>query len=159
MLDALYGSLGYIERFHAKFEQHCEGAQPALFGEIKIENPPPPPALTRALVLDQKGKVQRVTGAATVGGTIQCSQAATAQLTGTVTQRVSRTVVATGFFNLSTQCSTTPTAWTVRVAGFSAPFSSGPAQLEAGASAVDPNFGVPVTVQRTTLIHLSGGKR
>lgn len=155
--EAVYGPLGYVERFHATFEQHCEGFSPALFGEIQIVNPPPPPPLTLNLKLDQKGKVQRVTGAATVGGTIQCSQAATVQLFGTITQRISRTVVATGTFNLSTQCSSTPTAWTARVVGFAAPFVPGPAQLEVGATATDPNYGVPVTTQSTILMRFEGG--
>jgi hypothetical protein len=32
--------------FDATFEQHCEGMDPALFGRIRIENPPPPPDVT-----------------------------------------------------------------------------------------------------------------
>ncbi len=41
VLEAAYGPGDYVRRFHASFEQHCEGADPALFGEIAIVNPPP----------------------------------------------------------------------------------------------------------------------
>jgi hypothetical protein len=37
---------GELLVFDATFEQHCEGMDPALFGRIRIENPPPPPDVT-----------------------------------------------------------------------------------------------------------------
>lgn len=159
ILEAVYAPFGYVERFHATFEQHCEGSTPALFGEIRIVNPPPPPPLTLDMTLDRKGKVQRVNGAATVGGTIQCSQAATVQLSGTVTQRASRSALASGFFSIAVQCSATPSTWSARVASQGIPFNAGPAQVDATASATDPNFGLPITLQRSALIHLDGAKR
>jgi hypothetical protein len=39
-------STGELLVFDVTFEQHCEGADPALFGRIRIENPPPPPDVT-----------------------------------------------------------------------------------------------------------------
>jgi hypothetical protein len=39
-------STGELLVFDATFEQHCEGADPALYGRIRIENPPPPPDVT-----------------------------------------------------------------------------------------------------------------
>jgi hypothetical protein len=36
VLEAVYGPRGEVLRFHATFEQHCEGATPALRGEIRI---------------------------------------------------------------------------------------------------------------------------
>jgi hypothetical protein len=36
VLEATYGAQGEVLRFHATFEQHCEGAVPALRGEIYI---------------------------------------------------------------------------------------------------------------------------
>ena len=157
VLEAVYGPFGYVERFHATFEQHCEGATPALFGEVQIVNPPPPPPLTIDLTVDRKGKVQRASGSVTVGGTIQCSQAATVQLSGTVSQRASRLVLVTGSFNTSVQCSSTPTPWTARVAPQGTPFNPGAAQVDLTASAIDPNFGVPVTTQNSGLIRVEGG--
>lgn len=157
VLEAVYAPFGYVERFHAKFEQHCEGGTPALFGEVQIVNPPPPPPLTIDLTIDRKGKVQRASGSAIVGGTIQCSQAATVQLSGTVSQRASRLVLVAGSFNTSVQCSSTPTTWTARVAAQGTPFNPGPAQVDLTASAMDPSFGVPVTIQSSALIRLEGG--
>jgi HYR domain len=37
---------GELIVFDATFEQHCEGFDPALFGRLRIENPPPPPDVT-----------------------------------------------------------------------------------------------------------------
>lgn len=37
---------GELLVFEATFEQHCEGGTPALYGRIRIENPPPPPDTT-----------------------------------------------------------------------------------------------------------------
>lgn len=156
VLEAVYAPLGYVQRFHATFEQHCEGGEPALFGEIQIMNPPPPPPLTIEFNVDRKGTVQRVRGSVTIEGTIQCSQATTVQLSGTVSQRASRQALATGFFSLSTECSSKPKAWSVRVAASGTPFNAGPAQVDATATAFDPNFGVPVTAEMSPLIRLSG---
>jgi hypothetical protein len=41
-----HASTGELLVFDATFEQHCEGADPALYGRIRIENPPPPPDVT-----------------------------------------------------------------------------------------------------------------
>lgn len=160
VLEAVYAPFGYVERFHATFEQHCEGGTPALFGEIQIVNPPPPALLTMDLTLDMKGMAQQVSGAATVSGTIQCSQATTVQLSGAIAQRASRVALANGSFSLSIPCSPAPTPWTANVpAQGDVPFNHGPAQVDMTGSATDPNFGVPVTVQSSTLIQLNGERQ
>jgi hypothetical protein len=41
-----HASTGELLVFDATFEQHCEGGDPALYGRIRIENPPPPPDVT-----------------------------------------------------------------------------------------------------------------
>jgi hypothetical protein len=41
-----YAPTGELLVFDATFEQHCEGGPAALFGRIRIENPPPPPDVT-----------------------------------------------------------------------------------------------------------------
>jgi HYR domain len=41
-----HASTGELLVFDATFEQHCEGFDPALYGRIRIENPPPPPDVT-----------------------------------------------------------------------------------------------------------------
>lgn len=40
VLEATFGPQGEVLRFHATFEQHCEGAVPALRGEIRIAADP-----------------------------------------------------------------------------------------------------------------------
>jgi hypothetical protein len=159
VLEALYHDFGYIERFHATFEQHCEGAEPALLGEIRIVNPPPPPPLTLGLTLDRKAEVQRVTGRVTLAGTVTCSIPTTVQISGTVTQRASRFVLVTGSFNAWVLCSPTPTQWSADVSTSGVPFNPGPAQVDASASAIDPNFNVPVTVEASGLVQLTRSRR
>src|SRR5262245_32463224 len=70
VMEALLGPRGYVERFHATFEQHCEGAAAALIGEVRIVNPPPPPELVLTIVLNSDGDVDRLGGAARLSGTI-----------------------------------------------------------------------------------------
>ena len=41
-----HASTGELLIFDATFEQHCEGFDPALYGRIRIDNPPPPPDVT-----------------------------------------------------------------------------------------------------------------
>ena len=46
--EAVYGAAGVLDRFHARFEQHCNGTSAALHGEIWIDSegdttPPPLP--------------------------------------------------------------------------------------------------------------------
>ncbi|NEV63155.1 DUF4082 domain-containing protein [Thiorhodococcus minor] len=38
VLEARYSDAGSVERFAADFEQHCEGADPALFGSIRFDS-------------------------------------------------------------------------------------------------------------------------
>ena len=48
VLEAVYTPSGDVERFAATFEQHCEGAAPALLGSVLFNStlPPPPPPPT-----------------------------------------------------------------------------------------------------------------
>jgi hypothetical protein len=157
VLEAVYGPLGFVERFHARFEQHCEGAEPALFGEVKIVSPPPPPVLTIALTINPDGGTKRLTGTAQVSGTVSCSAPTVANLFGTLSQRVTRFALATGSFHLSVDCSETPTPWSAEIppAG-GVPFGGGPAEVDVSASAFDPNYGVFVTHTASSLVRLRG---
>src|ERR671938_918162 len=40
VLDAVYEPSGYVDSFHAVFEQHCDGRARALRGEVHVTNPP-----------------------------------------------------------------------------------------------------------------------
>lgn len=44
--ELAFSSLGEITVFDAKFEQHCEGGVPALYGRIRVESAPPAPGST-----------------------------------------------------------------------------------------------------------------
>ncbi len=37
--EAVYGASGNVESFSADFQQHCEGAMPALLGQIRYNTP------------------------------------------------------------------------------------------------------------------------
>lgn len=59
-----FAPTGELIVFEADFEQHCEGGSAALFGRIRIENPPPPPDLTPpTLVLPTDITTESPTGA------------------------------------------------------------------------------------------------
>lgn len=135
--EALYAADGTLTRLHATFVQHCEGMEPKLVGSIELgEAPPPPPPLAIALTLDATGAVNALTGAATVGGTVTCSRAATVRIGGTLDQ--SGPFLASpsrGTFARTSTCSTKPVAWTAVVKASSGPaFAAGQAKLVAGAT-------------------------
>lgn len=157
--EAVYGPLNYVESFHATFEQHCEGAIPALFGEIRIENPPPPPILEIQLGIDGKGFVDQVTGAATVRGTISCSVPTEVFLSGRVVQRASRYVVIEAFFFTQIQCDGALTRWSATVEGSGVPFNPGRVEVAATASAFDPNYSQWIDTNMTVNVRLTGSKK
>lgn len=145
----------YVQDFVATFEQHCEGAEPALRGTISIHNPPAPEPLELGLTVAGDGTVSRVTGRATVHGTVTCSEPVTVNLNGTLIQVVKKTIL-TG--PLGTQVACTPGAPVTWQAGAipngTTPFSQGNAQAEMTASAQDPNFGGTVTATATQVVRL-----
>lgn len=156
---ATYGAYGYIEELEGEFEQHCEGGIPALFGSFVISNPPPPPAMTFDLQVDTTGTVKRLTGVATVGGTVVCSAATTAQINGTVSQRAGRFNIASGAFNVSVPCGTTPTRWTANVSSYGTPFNQGQAQVDVNGSAYDPNYGGMATDSVSAVVNFTTSKK
>jgi DNA-binding beta-propeller fold protein YncE len=46
IVELTYNVYGELMLIDATFEQHCEGAVPALFGRIRLEVPPPTPGVT-----------------------------------------------------------------------------------------------------------------
>lgn len=151
-----FGPNNYLESFDASFEQHCEGALPALRGQVHVVNPPAPQPLLIGLALNPRGSVNRFTGAATVSGTITCNAPASVFVSGTLSQRAGRFAVATGSFFSDVACTGAATRWqaTVSSAG-GVPFNAGSAQLAATASAFDPAFGQQVTATRTAVVKLT----
>jgi len=146
VIEAVYGPAGYVERFHATFEQHCEGAAAALIGEARVVNPPPPPALTLTIVLNSDGDVDRLSGAARLSGTITCSVQTAVSVFGLLRQRANRFSLAAGDMSATIPCSTTPMRWTIDVPpDGSVPFGSGMASVDMTLNAFDPNYGLFVT--------------
>jgi hypothetical protein len=150
-----FDDAGAVQRFDADFVQHCEGAEPALRGHVRLVKAPTPPPLTIGLTLASGGRADRAGGTATVSGTITCSKPATVWLTGTLTQRANRFAQATGTFNRPLQCDG-KTAWdaTLRSSN-SVPFGAGSAQLSVDASAFDPDASQPTTASASKTVKLT----
>ena len=154
--EAKYGPAGYVERFHANFEQHCEGGTAALFGEVLISNPPPPPLLSIDISLNGTGAVDRITGVAILTGTATCSAPTTLGVSGLLRQRANRFTLASGSFFFSIPCSATPTQVSVSVPpSGGVPFNPGMANVNVTASGFDPNYGTYVTKDVTAVVRLN----
>jgi hypothetical protein len=155
VLEVLFGPNGFIERFHARFEQHCEGAAAALFGEVQIVNPPPPPPLQISLTINTSSQVDRQSGKVRLTGTIKCSIPADVGVTAVLTQRLNRFSLATANANLFTPCSSTSSPWTLDLTPQgNVPFGNGMAQLDLVASGYDSYYGGFVNISRTYAIKL-----
>jgi hypothetical protein len=151
-----FGPSGYVQTFDATFEQHCEGAEPALRGHVVIANPPPPAALDLGITVATNGTASTLNGNATVGGTVTCTEPVQVSVGGTVTQVVKRTLVR-GTFGLTVAC--TPGAavpWqATAVPSGTTPFQKGDAEVVANASAQDPFYGTFVTASTIAAVRLS----
>jgi hypothetical protein len=156
VLDAAFGPNGYIERLHARFEQHCEGATPALYGDVNVANPPPPPALEISLTINDPGTVYRLTGKARVTGTISCTTATFVGINAALNQRLTRFALAAANAFTSIQCTLTPTAWALDFTPQAdVPFGAGMAQLDIGASGYDSYYGQSVITSSSAALRLS----
>jgi hypothetical protein len=150
-----FGPAGYVQTFDATFEQHCEGADPAMRGHVTIANPPPPAALDLGISVATSGTASTLNGNATVFGTVTCTQPVPVSVSGAVTQVVKRTLLR-GNFGTTVSC--TPgaaVAWqATAVPGGTTPFQKGDAEVMATAYAVDPNYGETVTASTTAAVRL-----
>jgi hypothetical protein len=155
--QAVYGGpdSSYLQDFEATFEQHCEGGEPALRGTVSIHNPPPPAPLELGFEVAADGTFSRASGRATVHGTLTCTQPVTVNVNGTLAQVKRRTII-TGPISVQVACTPgAPVPWqAVAVPTGTTPFQGGDAELDASASAQDPNFGTVVTVTRTQVVRL-----
>ena len=155
--EAVFGGpdSSYIQDFVATFEQHCEGGEPALRGTLSIHNPPAPEPLELGLTVAGDGTVSRVTGRATVHGTVTCSEPVTVNINGTLTQVKKKTIL-TGPLSTEVACTPgAPVAWqAVAIPNGTTPFGQGNAEVEVAASAQDPNFGGTVAVDQTQVVRL-----
>jgi hypothetical protein len=158
--EAEYGPMGYLVRFSADFEQHCEGGSPALFGHVSISNPPPPPALSIDVVVSNQAVVKRANGEVVLSGIVTCSADASVQVSGTASQRAGRFHLAQGTFSTATACSTAPTPWSATLASSTGtPFNQGQAQVDATASGYDSNYGGYITDTTSAVVNLVTSKK
>jgi hypothetical protein len=144
-----------VQTLDATFEQHCEGADAALRGEVHIANPPPPPALELGLVVAVDGTASTLNGSAAVHGTVSCTVAADVNVAGTITQVVKRTLVR-GSFGTAVPCTpgaSVPWQATAVPDGFT-PFQKGDAEVQAQAWADDPAYGTTVYANTTAVVKL-----
>lgn len=156
VLEATLGPNGVIERFHATFEQRCDGATAALIGEVMIVNPPPPPPLEISLIFNTPAHVDRQSGAVHLTGMMTCTISAHVSVNAVLTQRLNRFSLARASASLFGPCSTTASPVTVELTPQgSVPFGNGMAQLDLVASGFDPNYGTFVNAASTYAIRLS----
>jgi hypothetical protein len=159
VLEATFGPSGWIERFHATFEQHCEGdPNSRAFGEVLIDNGPAPAVLVVDVTVDPRNRVSSI-GRVSVGGTVTCSKPAVINnMFGTLTQRVDRRSVSVGnWFLGGIACSEEPTAWSAEVqASFPLPpFNPGKAQVDISTMAFDEDYGIFRSGNFSTIVSLT----
>jgi hypothetical protein len=155
VLDASFGPNGYVEAFHATFEQHCEGGEPAARGEVHITNPPPPPELDLDLSVSTDGEANVINGRAVLHGTVSCNKPTSVQVDGTVVQVKRRTLI-TGTYATQVDCTPgSPIPWTASARpNGTTPFTRGLVEAETRATGHDADYGRSVTVNTTTVVQL-----
>jgi hypothetical protein len=145
---AVFGPHGWIQSFDATFVQHCEGSTTSeATGEVDIENGPAPAELAVAVTPAVTSSVDKISGQATVTGTVTCNENATVGLSGALNETITKSKLATGNWSVSgIACSTTPITWTatVRPTG-NVPFANGEAQVSGTYSSTDPVYQVGTT--------------
>ncbi|MFB8026717.1 MULTISPECIES: hypothetical protein [unclassified Streptomyces] len=153
-----FGPRGYVEELDASFEQHCEGGGSAARGEVHIDNPAPPAELGLGLAVALDGTASTLNGKATLHGTVSCNKPVHVEVAGDVTQ-VKRKQLIRGSYATSVECVPgAPVAWTAKaVPTGSVPFQRGDVEVEARATATDPDYDQPVTAGETVAVHLSKG--
>ena len=141
--QAVFGPDGWIQSFDATFVQHCEGSTTSeATGEVDIQNGPAPAALAVTVTPAATTNVDKVSGQATVTGTLTCNENATVSLSGALSETLTKSTLATGNWSVSgIACSTTPTTWTATVNPTNnIPFANGEAQVSGTYSSTDPVY-------------------
>lgn len=148
VLAADFGRHGYIEYFHATFEQFCDGSTAALRGEIELRNPPAPPEISATVTVEPTAQLKK--GGAIVRGTIACNrppvnglsyiQLEVSQALGPQPARIARGSI--GIYD----CTTTPTPWIIVAAPADEkrPLGKAPATVTLGAHLVDDFYGIAI---------------
>ncbi len=157
VLDAVFGPYGYVERFHATFEQHCEFNAPALRGEVLVSNPPPPAPLTATISVNPSAQLTR-RGSVILTGWVSCNRSidpdrSLLQLTVSEPSRKGASTGAAAI-SLPSECSSAQLPWqaTVTPTDPTLPFAKGNATTSAYARLGDPFFDVNVNTDPQTAV-------
>jgi hypothetical protein len=154
--EITFGPNNYVVSFSATFEQHCESPSAApLYGEVHVQNPPPPPALELSLSTTE-ALLNKVTGAALLRGSVACSRVADVNVGVTLIQRISRTQIVSGSSYVQVHCTAPGRAVEIAVGpGSGTSFVKGRrAEVSASLSAYDPPFYGWVTRTSTEVVKL-----
>jgi hypothetical protein len=153
--NLVWGPHGYVQTLDATFVQHCEGSPPAARGEVHITNPPPPTELGLGLSVATHGEASTLNGKATVHGTVTCTVPVTVTLTGLVTQVKNNRIIRGNYGTIvgCTPGAAVPWSATADPSG-DRPFRRGKAEVKTNASAQDPVYKNPVSVDAVTVVTL-----
>ncbi|MBA2812371.1 hypothetical protein E0500_034885 [Streptomyces sp. KM273126] len=153
-----FGPQGYVKKLDATFEQHCEGGTSAARGEVHINNPAPPAELDLGLAVAVEGTASTLNGKATLHGTVSCNKPVRVAVAGDVTQVKNQSLIR-GSYSTSVSCVPgAPVEWTgTAVPTGSVPFQRGLVEVEARATATDPDYAQPVSVNETVPVRLRRG--
>jgi hypothetical protein len=116
-----------------------------------------------SFTINQAASVNTASGVATISGTIACDQNATATVSGTLRQRLTRFTVITGSYSLTTLCSPAGSPWSTTVIGDNGPFGGGRAGADGTATAcLTDTFGFGIDIVCTfrsasQTVNLRGG--
>jgi len=162
-IDSLVlGPYGYVQKLEAHWEQRCQGSTGWLFGQISIDKPAPPPPMEFFPTIDAEAVIDKY-GAVTIGGTVRCTMATTADLVASVKQvSGSSKNVAYSEYYLSVPCGPETTHWTATSGSGSAgtvKFTLGPAHVDVQAYANDPVFYLLNYKVITGDMHVDNGKK
>ncbi|MGB8217703.1 MAG: S-layer protein domain-containing protein [Candidatus Methanoperedens sp.] len=119
---------------------------------LPLTEPGPYPTLD--LKIDPVGSVVRLSGEATVSGTVNCSIPMSIRIDGEMKQRAGRFTVMSGSFNSQLTCDGV-TAWSATVSP--GPFNSG--QAIVNATAVDYTYGLNLTDNESAVVQLKPQKK
>ncbi|MFD9408203.1 hypothetical protein ACFWBN_14450 [Streptomyces sp. NPDC059989] len=155
-----WGPNGYVEALDAAYEQHCEGGEPALRGQVHIKNPAAPAELSLGVGVAVEGKASALNGKATVHGKVTCNKPVQVDVSGLVTQ-VKRNILIRGSYSTTVKCVPgAPAAWSAEADPTgTTPFQAGDVEVKATATAVDSDYQVTVTASDVAAVHLTRVKR
>lgn len=146
--DIKFGTDGYVQTLDATWEQHCDGADAALRGEVHVANPTQPPPLPKLRVgmsVSAHGTVSKA-GDATLHGSVTCNQVINVSISGYLTQTADSSSPA-GYYYADVPCRPgvrLPWTATAHPEDAAAPFHKGAAQDGTQAEAIIGDYDVRV---------------